>query len=93
MCEGINSNDFTLCSKYYEYEFSRETFERKVKAYRLQNKIGQEKPTIEKENTLNKIFNLIEKYRFYIASILTIILLILITLIISSRRKKKKVLE
>jgi len=94
LCEGIDEDDFPLCAKYYEYEFSRETFERKVNAYRIENNITESNNTSQEENNiLSQILDLIEKYNLYIAGTLAIILLILIVIIINSRRKKKAILE
>lgn len=95
LCEGIDSDDFQLCSKYYEYEFSRETFEKKVNAYRAENNIGKTDNNDEKENNniLKTILDFIENYNLFIAGGLTIVLIILIVIIVISKKKKRKVLE
>ncbi len=94
LCEGIDSDDFELCSKYYEYEFSRETFERKVKEYRRVNNIGvEDKPEQKSENIFKKIFPILDEYKLYIIIFLGIILLILVTIIIIKKKKKRAILE
>ncbi|MGM9875642.1 MAG: hypothetical protein ACI310_00200 [Bacilli bacterium] len=95
LCEGIDSDDFQLCSKYYEYEFSRETFERKVKTYRLENNIGKIDNNVKEKNNniLKTILNFIETYNLFIVGFLIIILIILIVVIIISKKKKRTVLE
>lgn len=95
LCEGIDSDDFQLCSKYYEYEFSRETFEKKVKTYRLENNIGKIDNNVKEKNNniLKTILNFIETYNLFIVGFLIIILIILIVIIIISKKKKRTVLE
>lgn len=94
LCEGIDQDSFSLCAKYHEYEINRDIFEKKVKAYRLENNIEEEMiKTKEKDNKLNYILGIIEKYRYIIVGILSGLLLLLITIIINTKRKKRTILE
>lgn len=93
LCDGINSDEFKLCSKYYEYEVSRDTFERKIKDYRLQNNIKDDLKEVEKESIFNQMLDYIEIYKLYIVGVLILILLILIPIIIKTKRKQKQILQ
>lgn len=95
LCEGIDADDFSLCSKYYNYEFSRETFERKVTAYRKENKIDEvDSKREDKEfNIINTILNYLNKYYIYIIAGLALLLLIIILIIIVKKRRRRTVLE
>ena len=97
LCEGINTDEFPLCSKYLEYQPSYETFVKKLEEYKKTHEIKTDDNNIAKDNTftiiLNKIINFITKYQIYITSVLTIILIVLVILIINSKKKKRGVLE
>lgn len=99
LCDGINTDEFPLCSKYLEYQPSYETFVKKIEEYK---KAKEKKPDDNNNNNtddstftkiLNQIINFITKYQIYIISALTIILIVLVILIISSKKKKRGVLE
>ncbi len=98
LCDGINTDEFHLCSKYLEYQPSYETFVKKIEEYK---KIKEIKPDDNINNTddstftkiLNQIINFITKYQIYIISALIVILIILVILIIGSKKKKRGVLE
>ncbi len=95
LCEGIDGEDFKYCGKYYEYQIDRETFERKVKAYRIEHKIGQEDTTkVEKENNFfPKILDILKDNYLYILGVLGVLLIITIIIIIISKKKKRKILQ
>lgn len=97
LCEGIDGEDFKYCGKYYEYQIDRETFERKVKTYRMEHKVGQEEKTEEEESSFQKILNktkdIIKDNYKYILIGLGVILLIVLIIIIISKNKKRKILE
>ena len=95
LCEGIDGEDFKYCGKYYEYQIDRETFERKVKAYRIEHKIGQEDTTkVEKENNFfPKILDILKDNYPYILIGLGVLLLTILTIIIISKKKKRKILQ
>ena len=95
LCEGIDGEDFKYCGKYYEYQIDRETFERKVKAYRIEHKIGQEDTTkVEKENNFfQKILDILKDNYLYILSVLGVLLIITIIIVIISKKKKRKILQ
>lgn len=95
LCEGIDGEDFKYCGKYYEYQIDRETFERKVKAYRIEHKIGQEDTTkVEKENNFfQKILDILKDNYLYILSVFGVLLIITIIIIIISKKKKRKILQ
>ena len=98
LCEGIDSNDFPLCSKYLEYQPSYETFKSKVEEYKKGIEKKEENNT-EKENNisiiqiLNKILDFITRYQLYLIIVLSLILIMLILIIIIKRRKKRGVLK
>lgn len=95
LCEGVDGEDFKYCGKYYEYQIDRETFERKVKAYRIEHKIGQEDTTkVEKENNFfKKILDILKDNYLYILGVLGVLLIITIIIIIISKKKKRKILQ
>ncbi|MGN1342506.1 MAG: hypothetical protein ACI4VL_04710 [Bacilli bacterium] len=95
LCEGVDGEDFKYCGKYYEYQIDRETFERKVKAYRIEHKIGQEDTTkVEKENNFfQKILDILKDNYLYILGVLGVLLLTILTIIIISKKKKRKILQ
>lgn len=95
LCEGVDGEDFKYCGKYYEYQIDRETFERKVKAYRIEHKIGQEDTTkVEKENNFfQKILDILKDNYLYILGVLGVLLIITIIIIIISKKKKRKILQ
>lgn len=97
LCDGINTDEFPLCSKYSEYQPRYEIFVKKIEEYKKTHEIKTDNNNIAKDNTftiiLNKITNFITKYQIYIISALTIILIVLVILIISSKKKKRGVLE
>lgn len=95
LCEGIDGEDFKYCGKYYEYQIDRETFERKVKAYRIEHKIGQEDTTkVEKENNFfPKIVDILKDNYLYILGVAGVLLIITIIIIIISKKKKRKILQ
>ena len=98
LCDGINTDEFPLCSKYLEYQPSYETFVKKIEEYKKTKEI---KPDDNNNTTddstftkiLNQVLDFITKYQIYIISALTVILIILVILIISSKKKKRGVLE
>ena len=98
MCEGINSDDFPLCRKYYEYadNITYNEFETRVKNYRITNNITNIDEQEKKEDTniiIQRILNLITEYRLYLISSLLILLLILIVIIIIKKKRNRGVLE
>lgn len=97
LCKDIDGDDFILCSKYLEYEVSRETFERKIDEYRKTHTINNEDNNKEENININYIINkaldFINKYNFYIAGFLLVILIILIIIIIKKKSKKRSILE
>lgn len=97
LCKDIDGDDFTLCSKYLEYEVSRETFERKINEYRkthtINNKDNNKEENININYIINKALDFINKYNLYIAGFLLVILVILIIIIIKKKLKKRNVLE
>lgn len=97
LCKDIDGDDFTLCSKYLEYEVSRETFERKINEYRkthtINNKDNNKEENISINYIINKALDFINKYNLYIVGFLLVILIILIIIIIKKKLKKRNVLE
>lgn len=97
LCEGIDGEDFKYCGKYYEYQIDRETFERKVKTYRIEHKIGEKEKIEENDNYFQKILNkaqeIIKDNYKYILIGLGVVLLIIVAIIIISKNKKRKILE
>lgn len=95
LCEGVDGEDFKYCDKYYEYQIDRETFERKVKAYRIEHKIRQEDtPKVEKENNFfPKILDILKDNYLYILGVIGVLLIITIIIIIISKKKKRKILQ
>lgn len=95
LCDGVDSDEFSLCGKYYNYEVSRETFERKVNAYRKEKKIDEkdDKPEEKNNDIINKALEYLNKYYIYITVILSIILVIIIIAIIIRKKKQRGVLE
>ena len=95
LCEGIDGDVFPLCGKYYEYEFSRETFERKVNAYRNANNIGikDNNADVEEDDLLDIIKNFINQYYVYIITVILLIVVIVIIIIIINRKKRRNILK
>lgn len=98
LCKSIDSTDFPLCGKYYDYEVSYDTFKRKAEEYKMAHEIKNDdsKNTNEQFSIkiiLNKILEFITNYQIYIITALGILLLILIIIIIVSKKKKRGVLE
>lgn len=97
LCDGINTDEFPLCSKYLEYQPSYETFIKKIEEYKKTQEIKPDDNNNTDDSTftkiLNQIINFITKYQIYIISALTVILIILVILIIGSKKKKRGVLE
>ena len=97
LCKNIDSTDFPLCGKYYDYEVSYDTFKRKVEEYKMAHvKNDDDKNTNEPFSIkviLNKILEFITIYQIYIIIALGILLLILIIIIMISKKKKRGVLE
>lgn len=96
LCEGVNSNEFSLCRKYYDYYVSYDEFIKKVNNYRLVNNITNEneKQIIEKkESILIQIIKSISKYKEYILVGIVLIILIMSITIIIKKKKKRGVLQ
>lgn len=98
LCEGIDSNDFPLCSKYLEYQPSYETFKNKVEEYKKNNEIKKEDNNtkidkISLKQILNNILSFISKYQLILIITLSIFLIIIIVITIVKRKKKRGVLE
>lgn len=97
LCEGINTDEFPLCSKYLEYQPSYETFVKKLEEYKKTKDIKPEDNNTKKGNSfteiLSKVISLITKYQLYIVVVLAVVLIILIIIIIVNKKKKRGVLE
>lgn len=97
LCKDVDGEDFPLCGKYYEYEVNRETFERKVKAYRIEKHIGDKKEEPKKENEtkiiIEKVLNFIKNNYIYILIAISLIIILIIALAIMNKRKKRKILQ
>lgn len=93
LCDKVDTEDFKYCHKYYQNEISRETFERKVKAYRLEHHLDdKEIPKQEKENILKPVIDFLLEYYIYI--IIGIVVIVTISaLIIRINKKKRTVLK
>ena len=97
LCEGIDGNDFSLCSKYLDYDVSYETFKTKLENYKKENQIknntNEEVKKFSLKNILSKITEFITKYQIYIIISLIVILIILIIIIVIKKKRKRGVLE
>lgn len=96
LCEGINSSEFPLCGKYYEYNVSYNEFVNRVKHYRTTHNV------VSKNNNdnlnsfniiINNIINFIIQYKFYVICLLSILLCILVTIIIVKKKRNRGALE
>lgn len=94
LCEGVDSEKFPLCGKFYNYNVSYEDFVERVKFHRQVNHIGE-----ENENTtwyseiIKKIVDFILKYKWYIGSALLVLIIGLTSLIMWIRARKRGVLK
>lgn len=96
LCEGIDGEDFAFCSKYLNYEVSRETFERKVNEYKRNMPISDtqiSKDELNINDIMFKVLDFISNNNLYIVGVLLIILIILLIIIINRKKKKRNVLE
>ena len=99
LCDGIDSNDFPLCGKYYEYDVDYENFKDRVNYYRVLHNISNINTSdiVEEDNRfkdiINKFIGYIFQYQFYILTSLVILLIIIFIVIIMKRRRKRGVLE
>lgn len=97
LCEGIDGDDFALCSKYLNYEVSRETFEKKINEYKKNHSVSDniqiDKSNFNIKDIMIKVLDFISKNNLYIAGILLVILIILLIIIVNKKRKKRKILE
>ena len=95
LCNDIDSKEFKLCSKYYEYDVSREDFEQRINAYRKAHIQENKKTEAEQKtsNIINLVMNFISKYNNYILISLAIILFILVLISYITRKKNKKILQ
>ena len=96
LCEGIDGEDFRYCNKYYDGEIPRETFERKVKEYRLANHLDDKKTDnndVKKKDYLKPIVDFLLEYYLYIIIGIGIIVLISLLVLIIKKKKKRTILE
>lgn len=89
LCEGVDSSEFSLCKKYYKPSVSYSEFVKRVKSYRVTNKIkdNNKNSDIDNSNIFTMIISYIVKYKYY--SIVIISLLIVIPIVIISIKKRK----
>lgn len=90
LCEGIDANDFELCSKYYEYNIGYDDFVQRVTRYRDINNVGM---PVDDEIFINKYLNKIlvffNQYELYfLVGFIALMLIILIILLLRKRRKR-----
>ncbi len=90
LCEGVDSDDFKLCGKYYESYVSREDFEKRVMQYK-QLHTNSEDDNTEDDNDkfIDKIINFVLKNYLYIIGL--VVFVVLIIFIVYKRNKKKGV--
>ena len=96
LCDGVDSEEFKLCGKYYEPDVSREDFERRVSEYRKNhiNNVDEDKNEERKENViLQNIYNFIKQYYIYIIITVVSVLIISIIIYVVNKKKKKKILQ
>lgn len=96
LCNGIDSDDFPLCGKYYEYDVSYRNFKERVTQYRNTHVIKDKDKTDDNKGIKDYIKYIIDyllKSQIYVIISLTILLLILIMIVIFNRRKKRGVLQ
>lgn len=96
LCDGISEDEFKLCGKYYEYDVSREEFERRVLEYKRSHSSVEE---VEKDANINidivfnKVIDFIKKYYVYFIVILFGILIASILISYSYKKKKRRILQ
>lgn len=96
LCEGVDGEDFRYCNKYYDGEIPRETFERKVKEYRLANHLDDKKVDsndVKKKDYLKPIVDFLLEYYLYIIIGIGVIVLISLLVLIIKKKKKRTILE
>ena len=95
LCENIDGEDFRYCNKYYDGEILKETFERKVKEYRLINYLDDKKTdnNSNEKDYLKPIVDFLLKYYLYIIIGIGVIVLISLLILIIKKRKKRTILQ
>lgn len=91
LCEGVDIEKFPLCGKYYDYEVSREDFEKRVNHYR--QLYIKENTIIKSKTLLSKIVSFITSNILYFSIGIGSIFIIVIVYIIIHKRTKRRVLK
>ena len=92
-CEGIDSSEFKLCGKYYEYNVDRSTFEKRLDYYLKTRKINTNNNNTDKsDGFLSKIINYVEENLIYVLIAGGILVLGIVVFVIIRKNNKRKVL-
>lgn len=95
LCEGIDGNDFSLCSKYKNGDsyISYETFKEKVSRYKEEHKTNEINNAEKQSNVFDDLIYFIIKNKYYFVAIISFFLIIIFITFLLKKRKRRGVLK
>ena len=96
LCKGVDSSEFSLCKKYYKPSVTYSEFVKRVKSYRVTNKIKDNNNNgndIDNTNIFTKIISYLVKYKYYVIGIGSVLIVTPIVIVSVKKRRNRGVLK
>lgn len=96
LCKGVDSSEFSLCKKYYKPSVTYSEFVKRVKSYRVTNKIKDNSNgnnDIDNTNIFTKIISYVVKYKYYAIGIGSVLIVTPIVIVSVRKRRNRGVLK
>lgn len=95
LCKGVDSSEFSLCKKYYKPSVTYSEFVKRVKSYRVTNKIKDNNNgnDIDNTNIFTKIISYVVKYKYYAIGIGSVLIVTPIVIVSVKKRRNRGVLK